>query len=282
MGGQRRARGPTRPPQTIAALVGRDKRIEITNQLTRVAVVRFLEDPGELLELVTTKRPSAVILDLRPPTTGALASLLVDLAAEAPQMPVVFYDRADGRTVESLRTVLTPGLRMEYVVRPLEPLAPVVRQMLLAPLPPVVGPVLIQHIVPLAPPPLRVFLTIAALKATSGRGVGQIARWSGSSPRTVERRFHRAGWAGPQVAVQAFRALDFAWLMSEHGWSARRVQQARGLSHASAITRAMHRYCGGITPATLRESGGFDAAFGGVLAILMPHYPPLHSLYAPG
>jgi hypothetical protein len=274
MAGQRRARDPTRRPRIIAALVGRDKRAEIARQLTPFATVRFFDDPDALLELAMTDRPDTVLLDLQPPATGALASLLVDLVAEAPQLPVVFYDRADGRTAEFLRTVLTPGLCVEYVVRPLEPLAPVVRQMLLAPLPPVVGPVLIQHVVPLAPSSLRVFLTVAALKAPSSRGVDQIARWSGTSSRTLERRLARARWAGPLVVVQTFRALDAAWLMAEHGWSARRVQATRRLTHASAITRLMQRYCGGITPATLRESGGFSAALDAALDTILPTAVP--------
>lgn len=234
-----------------------------------IATVCFVDDPGALLEHAMLGEPDAIVLDLRPPATGALASLIVDLVAETPRLPVIVYDRPDRATIEVLQSVLTPGLRMEFVVRPFEPLPSILRQMLLAPFPPTAGPVLVQHIIPLAPPSVRVFLTLAALKAPTTRGLEQIARWSGAIPRTVERRLQRAGWSGPQIVIQTFRALDAAWLMAEHGWSARRLRLARGLTHASVVTRLLQRYCGGITPATLRELGGFDTALAAALQTLI-------------
>lgn len=270
MGRLRRARDPARLARTIIALVGPDKRAEIARQLTAISDVDFAQHPAALLESVVTRRPHAVLLDLRPPVTPALAALLVDLVAHAAQLPVVFYDCADRHTVEMLRAVLTPGLCVDFVIRPLEPLAPTVRQLIRGPLPPLAAPVLVQHLVPLAPPSLRAFLTVAALKAPTGRGVEHLAMWSGIPLRTLEGRLSRAGWPHAQVIVQAFRALDAAWLMDEHGWSARRVQHARRLSYASDVTRLMQRYCGGLTPATLREAGGFEAAFSATRDAIVP------------
>jgi hypothetical protein len=255
-------------PRIGALLPTAAARVEARRQLASVADVEST-DAATLLTRATRGTVNAVITESTDAAGLSVASFVISLAARAPQVPLLIYDRADRIRLAAVRALLIPGLPIDYVVRPVEPLAPVVRDALRAAMPPVVAPVLLQHVVGYAPGPLRVFLTLAACKAPTGRGAAQLAQWGGVSLRTIERRLRRLGWASAHAILQSFRALDVIWLMSEYGWSARRVQLARGLSHPSVITRLTRRWGGGVTPRTIHETGGFDASLSAVLASVM-------------
>jgi hypothetical protein len=252
-------------PPVIVVLVGRSGQSHVSHQLGSVASVQFSADADAVLTRASAGQIHAIVAELHDAAGRPITPFVVSLTARAPAVPLVIYDRADRDRMETLRTMLAPGIGVEFVVRPFEPLAPVMHRALGARLPPTVAPVLLHHVVSRAPPSLRVFLSLAALKAPTRRGVRHLALWSGMSPRTVERRLSRAGWATAQVILQSFRALDVIWLMAEYHWSARRVKEVRGFAHASVITRLTQRYGGGVTPATLRESGGFTAALDAVV-----------------
>jgi hypothetical protein len=252
----------------IAVLVGRSGRSRVAGQLGSVGSVQFAAEPDAVLARASAGEIQAIVAELRDAGGRSIAPFVVALTARAPDVPLVIYDRADRARMEALRAVLAPGVGMEFVVRPFEPLAGMVRQSIEARLPPSVAPVLLQHVVPRAPPSLRVFLSLAALKAPTGRGIDELAHWSGVSPRTIERRLLRAGWATAQVILQSFRALDVVWLMTEYRWSAHRVQRVRDYPHASAITRLTQRYTR-VNPAALREGGDFGAALETVIDGLM-------------
>jgi hypothetical protein len=123
------------------------------------------------------------------------------------------------------------------------------------------------------PTALRVFVALAILAAPARRGVEEVARWSGVSLRTIERRLRHARWPAARVVLQSFTALDVVWLMTEYRWSARRVQQVRAFSHPSGVTRLLATYAG-TRPATLFEDGGFAAALEHVRGVLAPRVMP--------
>jgi hypothetical protein len=249
----------------IGALVGEGSiRDEITRQLAPVGDIEFCASAAVAVEAAAAGRIDLLLTALCDDRGDPIARAIPALSVRAPRVPVLVYDQITRSTVGLLRATLVPGLRMDCVVRPFEPLAPIVRQMLAATLPPLVAPILIQRLVPLAPLSLGPFVTIAALKAPSRRGLDQLARWSGVTPRTIERRLVRARWAPEHVLLQACRALDVLWLMTEYGWSVKRVQHARGLSFASAITRLTQRYAGA-TPRDVREGIDFRVVLGDVV-----------------
>lgn len=241
----------------IGTLVGTiGAREEISRQLARVGEVALLDGAASAVERAEAGRIDALIAELGDGRRGSIARTIAILAARAPRLPVVIFDRLDRGSVQALSSALVPGLQIRCVLRPQEPLAPVVRQVLTPMVPPPVAPVLVQRFLRAAPPYLHVFLAIAALKAPSRRGLDQLARWSGVTPRTIERRLHRAHWAPARAILQCARALDVLWLMTEYGWTVRRVQAARGFAYPSAITRLTHRYCG-VSPAEVKEGIDF-------------------------
>ena len=133
---------------------------------------------------------------------------------------------------------------------------------------PGVAPLLLHHFMPHVPPALALFVTLAILEAPARRGVAELAAWSRSSARTIERHLQREGWPAAHVVAQSFSALDTVWLMSEYGWSARLVQEERGFSHPSGVTRLLSSYAG-TKPATLIADGGFPAALEHVSRVLL-------------
>jgi AraC-like DNA-binding protein len=231
----------------------------VTRQLARVADVQFVESAASLIRVSAAGHVAAVITELGDESGRSVAPMVVELTARAPAVPIVLYDALNRPTIDRLTEILVPGLAIDFVLRDAEPLAGVVRRALATPSPPTVAPILLQRFLPLAPLSLHVFIAVAALKAPSGRGLEHLAQWSGITRRTVARRLAAAAWAPPSVVLQTFRALDAVWLMTVAGWSARRVQEFRGFSNASAVGRLMRRYLG-VAPLELRETGGFDAA----------------------
>ena len=249
------------PKPTVAVLLrGSSNRNVIGEQLAYDAVLRYLDSMDAVAEAMTGGPIDVVVTDADSLRAGIAGWRQRGAGGGLDRVPMVVYDRADRLTINALPALMVPGLRVEFVVRPEEPLLPAVRRVMAGRQPPSAVPVILKRLLPLAPSPLRVFLAIAVLKATSGRGVDQLARWSRVSPRTVERRLVRSGWATAQVVLQTVRALDAVWLMSEHGWPARRIQRLRRFAHSSSITRLMQRYLGGLTPAGVREGEGFEAA----------------------
>ena len=249
----------------IGALVGEGSiRDEITRQLDRLGDIEYCSSTATAVEAAAGGRIELLLTALRDDSGDPIARAIPVLGVRAPRVPVVLYDQVTRTTVGLLRATLVPGLRMDCVVRPYEPLAPVVRQMLAATLPPVVAPILIQRFAAVVPTPLEAFVTIAALKAPSARGLDQLARWSGVTPRTIERRLVRAHWAPVHVLLQSCRALDVLWLMTQYGWSAKRLQRARGFSYPSAITRLTQRYAG-VSPRDVREGLDFRTVLNDVV-----------------
>jgi hypothetical protein len=250
------------PPKPAVGVVlhGDIDRSLIGEQLAYVAVLRYLDSMDAVAESVVGAPIDVVVTDADALRAGIAGWRQRESKSGTGRVPVVVYDRADRLTIDALPALMVPGLRIDFVVRPAEPLLPAVRRAIAGGQPSSAVPAILRRLLPLAPSPLRVFLAIAVLKATSGRGVDQLARWSRISPRTVERRLVRSGWATARVVLQTVRALDAVWLMSEHGWPARRIQRLRQFAHASSITRLMQRYLGGLTPAGVREGAGFESA----------------------
>jgi len=249
----------------IGALVGEGSiRDEITRQLAPLGDIVYCSSAATAVEAAAEGRIHLLLTALRDDRGDPIARAIPALSVRAPRVPVLLYDQITRATVGLLRATLVPGLCMDCVVRPFEPLTPIVRQMLAATLPPVVAPILVHRLGRVAPSPLETFVTIAALKAASGRGLDQLAHWSGVTPRTIERRLVRARWAPVHVLLQACRALDVLWLMTQFGWTVKRVQRARGFAFASAITRLTQRYAG-VTPRDVREGLDFRAVLDDVV-----------------
>lgn len=241
----------------IGILVGEGGvRDEIVRQLSRHGEVRDCSSVASAIDDHARGRIQLLITTIRDEHGESISRTMIAVAARVPTMPVIIYDRITRSSAPTLRAALVPGLHIDCAVRPVEPLSPLIRQMLGPTLPAVVAPILVQRLLRIAPPALWPFLLIAALKAPSRRGFDELARWTGVTPRTIERRLQRARWAPAHVLLQACRALDVLWLMTEYGWTVRRVQRARGIEFASAVTRLTQRY-GGVTPREVREGIDF-------------------------
>lgn len=252
----------------IGVLMGGGSRDDVSWQLAPLGAIVWCERADALVAYAVDGALDAVVTDLEDEAGRSIASTLVDLAAHRPKLPIVVHMGVDVAAIGKLLAVYAVGLQMECVVRPFAGLEPVLRQMLSPEYRPGVAPLLLHHFIPRVPEALRVFIALAILLAPARRGVEEVARWSDVSPRTLERRLRRAGWPAARVVLHSFAALDAAWMMTEYGWSARRVQLVRSFSHASSVTRLLARYAGSL-PSTLREDGGFAAALEHVTGALL-------------
>jgi DNA-binding phage protein len=256
-------------PLTIAALTSGTAAHDVARQLARLGAVEQHDSAPALVARVAAGGVHVVVTELEDAAGRPVAPALLALAAREPALPVIVYARVNLTTFRPLLAVLTPGLRMECVVRPHEPLAPAVQRVRSPSFVPGIAPLLLQRFAVRAPPPLRAFVAVAALVASRRRCLEQVARWSGLTARTVERRLRRERWPSPRTVLQSFAALDAVWLMTEHDFTAREVARVRALPHPSTVTRLLERYCG-CRPATLPESGGLAAALTQVGRLLAP------------
>jgi DNA-binding phage protein len=252
----------------IGVLTGGDGRDDVSQQLSPLGAIEWCERVDALVDRATEGGLDAVVTGLQDEVGRSIAPTLVDLAARRPKLPVIVYARVNRDTIEKLLAVFALGLRMECVVRPFARIEPVLRHMLSPSHRPGVAPLLLHHFMPHVPMALRVFIALTILVGPARRGVEEVARWSGVSSRTIERRLRHAGWPAAHVVLRSFSALDAVWLMTEYGWSARRVQLVRAFPHPSSVTRLLARYAGS-RPATLSEDGGFAAALERVTGVLL-------------
>ena len=150
---------------------------------------------------------------------------------------MVVYDRADRLTINALSASMVPGLRVEFVVRPEEPLLPAVRR--------VAGR---NHRV-------RYPVILKTRARGADRRPGCSSRSRCSRQRAGAALMSRAagyrssggpaagsGSATAQVVLQTVRALDAVWLMSEHGVAGGRIQRLRRFAHSVPS----HGSCNGI------------------------------------
>jgi hypothetical protein len=255
------------PKQVIGALIkARVVRDEVARQVRPLGDVWFANDADALIERAAAEEASIVVVELRDVSGESVLPIIGALAARAPRTQVIIFDDVVGRpAAEVLLAILLAHPGTDYVVRRFEPLGSAVRRRLaVRDVPETVTALLLPQIEPVTLPPLRPFMTLAMLKGPLGRSAERIARWSGVTLRTIERRLERAGWGPPHVVVQSVRALDVVMLMAEHRWSARRVMRVRGYAHESAISRLVHSYAG-VGPGTVRESGGVPVALKNVI-----------------
>jgi len=255
------ARRRTSGAPVIGVLAGAGGvRDDIRRELASVGEVRFFEAPELLVSHAVAGKLDAIVTELQDERGDSVAPMVVALAGRAHSLPLILYMKKLNRaTVDSLLAVLTPGLCMHSVIRQIEQLRPLMRWVLSSDPPPCVSAILAQRLLPKTTPELRPFTVLASLKASRRPSVAQLARGSGITVRTLERRLQREGWAHAHVIIQAFRAVDAAWLVTEYGWSARKVRQEREFASEGAVTRLMRRYCG-VTPALIREGADFDTA----------------------
>lgn len=269
----RHGEGPAAGPNARASSHGGERDIPIIGVLAddamvRTEIARQLERVGELVLLESERLAATGVADSvgRMDLLVAASSDLRRGELEAwlgavdrwPAVPVLPYERVVQSSIAPLLEALEAGRCVDCAVRPFEPVAPLVRRVLREPLPPVVAPLLARRLLAGAPRGLRPFLFIAACKAPSRRGVQQLARWSGVSGRTIERRLRAAGWAPARVVLQACRALDVLWFMTQYGWPASRIRRVCGIRSASAVTRLTERYVG-TTPRAVHEGVRFGA-----------------------
>jgi hypothetical protein len=253
----------------IGVLTGGGGRDDVSRQLSPVGAVEWFERADALAACAAEGALDAVVTGLRDARGRAVTPMLVQLAADQPTLPVVLHTRINHGALMELLSVFALGLRIECVVRPFGRLEPVLRHMLSPVYRPGVAPLLLHHFLSHVPSVVVVFVALAILTASTRRSVEELAFWSGVTPRTIERRLRGADMASARVIMQSFAALDAVWLMTEYGWSARRVQQVRAFPHASSVTRLLASYAG-TRPSTLAEDGGFAAALEHVTRVLLP------------
>jgi hypothetical protein len=253
----------------IGVLAGGTSRAELSQQLSPLGQIDWCERPDALVGRAIDGSLDAVVTDVEDRNGGSVAPVIVDLAAYRPTLPVVVYARINRATLDHLLAVCALGLRLECAARPFARLAPLLQHMCSPSYRPGVAPLLLHRVMPSVPSALGVFIALAILSAPARRGVEEVARWSGVSSRTIERRLQQAGFPAAHVVLRSWAPRDAAWLMTEYGWTARRVQLMRNFAHPSGVTRLLARYAG-TRPATLQLDGGFPAALAHVMRVLMP------------
>ena len=253
--------------RVIGALIkARAVREQVARQLRPLADVWFADSSDALVERAAAEKAVIVITELLDAFGESALPVIAKLSEHAPSTQVIVFDGMLSRpAAETLAAIWRAHPGVDYALRDVEPLGSAVRRRLaMEGVSGTVTALLLPRIEPVTPESLRAFMALAMLKGPLRRSVEHIARWSGVSLRTIERRLARVEWGLPHVVMQSVAALDVVVLMAEYGWSSERVVKVRGYRHASGVSRLMHKYAG-VGPGTLRESGGVPIALKAVI-----------------
>lgn len=242
---------------TVAALIADPAARRLTTeQVGRLAAVRFCETVDTLLAVAAGGDVDAVVADLHDATGASVLPAFGILHRQAPHLPLVLFCQP---TPEALRRLPLSGAvvrGLTLVFRNFEHLGLALGPLLGPPRLPSAAETLARHAVPLVPAPFQPFLLVCACKASGRLRVDTAARWSGASRRTLERSMRLAGLPSAGAVLGSCAALHAAWWLDVHGWSAKQVVAEMRFSHASALGRVLRRHFG-CSVRSLGEEGGF-------------------------
>jgi AraC-like DNA-binding protein len=242
-------------PTVVAMLADPADRRLTTEQVGRLATVRFCDTVEALVEVVEDGGIDAVVADLHDVSGTSILPTFRMLHRRAPQLPLVLFCLP---TPEAIRELPLSGAVVRgfsLVFRNYEhlglALAPVLRPLRV----PSAAETLARHLVPLVPGPFRPFVLVCALKASPRLKVGTAATWSGASRRTLERSLRRARLPSAASVLGSCTALHAVWWLDVQGWSTKHVVTKMQFSHASALIRLLQGHFGCSLRSVRQESG---------------------------
>ncbi len=126
------ARGVLERPKPAVGVVlrGGDDRSVIGEQLAYAVVLRYFDSMDAIGGAMGGGPIDVVVTDADTLRAGIAGWRRRGAEGGLGRVPVVVYDRADRLTIDALPALMVPGLRIEFVVRPAEPLLPALRRVM--------------------------------------------------------------------------------------------------------------------------------------------------------
>jgi AraC-like DNA-binding protein len=244
-------------PTVAAMIVGPGAQRLASEQIGRLATVRFCQTGEALLGVIAAGGLDAVIVELWDAAGASILPLLGTIRRQLPNLPLILYFDPTPAGLREVPDIIAVGRGLNLVLRNFEHLGLALRPLLHPPRVRSASDTLAQHVVPVVPVPFRPFFAVSALKASPRLRVGTAASWSGFSRRTLERSLRHAHLPSAGAVLGSCTALHAAWWLDVQGWSAKQVVAEMHFSHASAVTRVLQRYFG-CSVRSLRDEGGFQ------------------------
>lgn len=234
-----------------------DIRRDVVHRLAAIAQPQFVEQGTALGPAAAKYHADVAITELHDERGEPISPVVAALERAPIRVPVVVYDQLTPWRVDGLRRLVADRLVVDFVLRPSDQLARAVQNALkrtdqLPVWTALVSTPLLHEV----PGDLELFLLTAAIMAPAHPSSAQLAVWSSSTLRTIERRLAKHRWATAQTIVRSIRALDIVWLVSEYGMTTRRVILVRPILDADSIRRLTKRYAR-VTPRQAFERASF-------------------------
>jgi len=248
-------------PTVVAMIADPADRRLTTQQVGRLATVRFCDTVEALAEIVAGGGIDAVVADLHDVSGTSILPTFQMLHRQSPHLPLVLFCLP---TPEAIRELPFSGAMVRGfspVFRNYEHLGLALGPMLRRLRVPSAAETLVRHLVPIVPRPFRPFVLVCALKASPRIKVGTAATWSGASRRTLERSLRRARLPSAASVLGSCTALHAVWWLDIQGWSTKHVVTEMQFSHASALTRLLRGHFG-CSLRSIRSESGFHELLG--------------------
>jgi hypothetical protein len=244
-------------PTVAVMLPGRSAQKLAAEQIGALATVRFCDSTEALLALVAAGGVDAVVADLRDAAGNSILPTFGALRLQAPRLPLILHCAPTPEALRELPDTSAFRQGLSLVFRDCEHLGAALRPLLRPPRVPTAAETLARHVVPLVPGPFRPFVLVCALKASPRLRVSTVAKWTGSSRRTLERSLQRARLPSAGTILSSCTALHAAWWLDVQGWSAKQVMTEMRFSYPSGLVRVLNRQFG-VSVRSLRDEGGFQ------------------------
>ncbi len=242
-------------PTIVALVASQSSRVAVDDALRGTVRVRYCHRVHDLPPLVRRTAPSALLSEPRDGSGMIVIDALRALKQHYPALPVIAY--VIPRPDDLRPLLLEHGLRIDAVIfRGTDDVRSIVRATLIRVSERQACTAIAGVTKDLIPAVARDFFAYCAGNAWRPLRVLDVAAAIGTSLRTVEATFRRAGLPAPRHVIGWHRVLFGAWHLDSGGPTIEDLAEALGYSSASALSHQFRRYAG-FPPSQLRARGGF-------------------------
>lgn len=251
-------------PDILALCSGREGRRIVEDQLRNVrAEVAYTATRSELRIAVAESDVRVVVSDIFDGDGRPMAAFLRDLNYEFPELKIILSYDPSPAALDDVLDAATSGARYAFAARPFNHLGRLVGPLLMAGSmrPPSAADNLIVRVVPRAETTFaRRFLTFASVNPIHRLNVKRIARYCGTTERTLCRHLEMIG--PPRMLLNALAWPQANYLISSLRWRPKQVASYFGFDRPVFLIDLLTDYV---------ESGlwqlGLDTAVDGIAAL---------------
>ena len=240
--------------QVVALVRDREARARLHGALRACGLVRFCDEPDDIVPALGGGGVAAVLLELRDAQGSPTAPLVESLRARFPSVPVIAYcDHRHDSSAEIL-AMARAGVN-ELVFRGMDDVRLALATVLTSAEYQCAAALVLRELSSLVPPIVRPLVAYCLEHPGDTLAVQRAAAALGVHRKTLVNRMARAGFPSPSALMSWCRLLVAARLLEDPGRPIEQIALGLGFPSGTAYRNMLRRYTG-LRPVEVRENGG--------------------------